>query len=395
VRWQHASRVAVAGVGFSPIERRTTRPLGVFALEAAQAAVADCGLTLRDIDGLATYPPAPFLGAANRDGEDIITVEFFLTAPGMGEVAWYSQAGEGLVCTAVRDAVNALVAGACTHVLVWRAMYVPPGTYGSSRANEVTGDDQFTAPWGCVSPLQWHALAYRRYLETYGAKREDMAALVLNSRRNANHNEHAVFSGRTLSAEEYLAVRMITDPLCLFDCDTPVTACVAVVLTTAERARDLRHHPAYVASVAQQTVNRSHLIHYTLHDHIESGKAMADRLWRDAGLGPSDMSAAQLYDGFAPSTWYWLEAAGFCGRGEAHAFTQDGRIALGGQLPLNTFGGSLSQGRLHGMGHIAEAVLQLQGRAGPRQVADASAIAVFDGSPMLRSSGIVLTSEPV
>jgi acetyl-CoA acetyltransferase len=167
-----------------------------------------------------------------------------------------------------------------------------------------------------------------------------------------------------------------------------------MVLTTVERARDLRHRPALVGAVAQQTVNRSHPIHYTLHDHVDSGKAMADRLWRDAGLGPSDMSAAQLYDGFAPSTWYWLEAAGFCGRGEAHAFTQNGRIALGGELPLNTFGGSLSQGRLHGMGHIAEAVLQLQGRAGPRQVPDASAIAVFDGSPMLRSSGIVLTNAP-
>lgn len=394
MRWEHAGRVAVAGVGFSPIERRTMRPLGVFALEAAQAAVADCGLTLADVDGLATYPSAPFLSAANRNGEDIITVEFFLNAPGMGEVTWYSQAGEGLVCTAFRDAVNALIAGACTHVLVWRAMYVPPGTYGKSQANEVRGDDQFTAPWGCVSPLQWHALAYRRYLNAYGAKREDMAALVLSSRHNANLNEHAVFSGRTLGAEEYRSARMITDPLCLFDCDTPVTACVAMVLTTVERARDLRHRPALVAAVAQQTVNRSHAIHYTLLDHVDSGKAMADRLWRDCGLGPSDMSAAQLYDGFAPSTWYWLEAAGFCGRGEAHAFTQNGRIALGGELPLNTFGGSLSQGRLHGMGHIAEAVLQLQGRAGPRQVPDASAIAVFDGSPMLRSSGIVLTNAP-
>lgn len=394
MRWENAGRVAIAGVGFSPIERRTTRPLGAFALQAAEAAVADCGLTLRDIDGLATYPSAPFLGAANRDGEDIISVEFFLSEPRIGEIAWYSQAGEGLVCTAVRDAVNALVAGACAYVLVWRAMYVPPGTYGSTASREAAGDAQFTAPWGCVSPLQWHALAYRRYLETYGAERAAMAALVLSSRRNANRNEHAVFSGRTLSAEEYNSARMITDPLCLLDCDTPVTACVAAVLTTADRARDLRHRPAYVASVGQQTANRSHPVHYTLHDHIESGKPMADRLWRDAGLGPAEMSAAQLYDGFAPSAWYWLEAGGFCGRGEAHAFTQDGRIALGGALPVNTFGGSLSQGRLHGMGHIAEAVLQLQGRAGPRQVPDAAAIAVFDGSPMLRGSGIVLTRGP-
>jgi acetyl-CoA acetyltransferase len=391
--WQHRGKVAIAGVGFSPIERRSETPLGVHALTAAREAVEDCGLSIGDIDGLATYPPAPFLGAVNRDGEDIITVEFFLSQHGFGNVRWYSQAGEGLVLTALRDAVNALVAGACTYAMVWRAMYVPPGSYGRSTLHEAAGDDQFTAPYGCVSPIQWHALAYRHYLETYGASREAMAALALNSRRNANRNPHAIFAGRTLAPEEYRTARMISDPLCLFDCDVPVTACVALVLTTAERARDLRHAPAHVAAVAQQTVNRQAPIHYTLHDHIASGKPLADQLWRDSGLGPADMAAAQTYDGFAPSTWYWLEAAGFCGRGEAHAFIQDGRIALDGALPVNTFGGSLSQGRLHGMGHIAEAVLQLSGRAGERQLGDPGAIAVFDGSPMLRGSGMVLTRD--
>jgi acetyl-CoA acetyltransferase len=217
---------------------------------------------------------------------------------------------------------------------------------------------------------------------------------VLNSRANANRNDHAIFAGRPLSEADYIAARMITDPLCLLDCDVPVTACVAMVMTTAERARDLRHKPALIAAVAHQTAVRQHPIHYTLHDHIESGKPLADRLWRDAGLGPRDMSAAQLYDGFAPSTWYWLEACGFCGRGEAPAFTQDGRIALDGALPLNTFGGSLSQGRLHGMGHLVEAVLQLSDRAGPRQIPDANAIAVLDGSPMLRGSGAIFIRDP-
>ena len=392
--WEHAGKVAVAGIGFSAIERRTARPLGAFALDAAVAAVADCGLKISDIDGLATYPSAPFVGAANRDGEDVITVEFFLTQKRMGEIAWYAQAGEGLVCASVRDATNALLAGACKYVLVWRAMYVPPGTYGSAAMRHATGDAQFTAPYGVVSPLQWHALVYRRYLETYGAKRESMAALVLNSRANANRNDHAIFADKKLTPADYASARMIADPLCLLDCDVPVTACVAMVMTTTERARDLRNRPALVAAVAHQTAVRHHPIHYTLHDHIESGKPFADRLWRDAGLGPKDRSAAQLYDGFAPSTWYWLEACGFCGRGEAHAFTQGGRIALDGELPLNTFGGSLSQGRLHGMGHLAEAVLQLTGRAGPRQLPDPHAIAVLDGSPMLRGSGAIFTRDP-
>ena len=391
--WEHKGKIAIAGVGFSPIERRSPTPLGNFAMTAAQNAVADCGLELSDIDGLATYPAAPFLGAVNRNGEDIITVKFFMSDPRLGEVRWYSQPGEGMVISAMRDAVNALISGACHYALVWRAMYVPPGSYGSTAMKTAIGDAQFTAPYGCVSPLQWHAFVYRRYMETYGATRESMAALVLTSRQNANRNEHAVFSGRPLTHEEYMSARMIADPLCLFDCDTPVTACVATVLTTAERARDLRRPPAYVAAIGQQTANTAQFIYYTLHDYIKTGKPVADRLWADAGMGPADMAAAELYDGFAPSALYWLEAAGFCKRGEAHSFIQDGRIALGGQLPVNTFGGSLSQGRLHGMGHIAEAVLQVTDRAGVRQIPNAGAVAIFDGSPMLTGGGMIVTRD--
>lgn len=392
--WANKGRVAIAGIGFSQIERRTSRPLGSHAMAAADAALADCGLGYDDIDGLATYPLAPFIGALQRDGEDVINVGFFLSQPRMKNVVWYSQVGEGLVATALRDATNALIAGACTHVMVWRAMYVPPGTYGRAKMREAAGDQQFTAPYGCLSPLQWHALRYRNYLETYGKKREQMAAFVLNSRANANKNEHAIFSGRPLSPDDYLSARMISDPLCLLDCDVPVTGCVAMVLTTAERARDLRQKPAYVAAIGQQTSNLAHNISYTTFDHFDTGKPLADRLWRDAGFGARDLSAGQLYDGFAPSALYWLECAGFCGRGEALDYIQDGRIAIGGEMPINTFGGSLSQGRLHGMGHVAEAVLQLSDRAGPRQIADASAIAVFDGSPMLRGSALVLTRDP-
>jgi len=392
--WEHKGKIAVAGVGFSPIERRSNQPLGRHALTAAHAAVDDCGLKLSDIDGLATYPQAPHLAAVNRDGEDVITVEMFLNEPQIGAVSWYSEAGNGLVVTAVRDAVNALLAGACTYALVWRAMYVPPGAYGVANASAALGDAQFTLPYGCVSPIQWHAIAYRNYLEKHGLKRESLAALALNSRLNANRNEHAIFTDRTLTHEDYMDARMISDPLCLFDCDVPVTACVAMVLTTSERARNLKHDPAYVAAIGQQTTNRENRLHYMLHDHIFSGRPLVDQLWSDSGLQPQDIAVAQLYDGFAPSALYWLEAAGFCGRGEAMDFIQDGRIALDGDLPVNTFGGSLSQGRLHGMGHIAEAVLQISGRAGPRQVKNPNAIAVFDGSPMLRGGAMILTQDP-
>jgi acetyl-CoA acetyltransferase len=391
--WPDSCGVAIAGVGFSEIHRRSQRSLGAYAVAACRAALADCGLTFADIDGLATYPTAPFSGAANLDGEDVITPEFFLSHKQTGEISWYSQAGAGLVVAAVRDAVNALLAGACRYVLVWRAMYVPPGVYGRGASGPVNGDAQFSAPHGLMSPLQWHALAYQRYRHRYGMYREAMATLAVNSRRNANLNTHAIFADRALSVEDYLSARIISDPLCLYDCDVPVTACAAIVLTTAERARHLRQPSVQIAAIAHQSVVRPPKLHYALHDHIESGAPLAQALWRQSGLGPADMSVAQLYDGFSPSVLYWLEAAGFCDRGEAWSYIQDGRIALTGDLPVNTFGGSLSQGRLHGMGHLVEAVLQLRGDAGARQIRDANAVCVLDGSPLLRGAGLVLTKE--
>ena len=187
---------------------------------------------------------------------------------------------------------------------------------------------------------------------------------------------------------------MVSDPLRLLDCDIPLQGCVALLMTTAERARDLRQKPAYLAGFAMNTLARPPVIDYTQLDHYESGRETSDALWQSAGLGAGDMGAAMLYDGFSPSTLYWLESAGFCGRGEALDFIQNGRIAIEGEMPVNTFGGSLCQGRLHGMGHAAEAVLQATGRAQARQAKRADAVCVFSGSPMFRGSGIIITSEP-
>jgi acetyl-CoA acetyltransferase len=197
-----------------------------------------------------------------------------------------------------------------------------------------------------------------------------------------------------MSRDDYMNARMIADPLCLFDCDIPIEGCAALVLTTAERARDLSQPPAYIAGYGQHTAARPVLFTYTVDDYMVSGGSTARKLWSSSGLGPSDVNAAQLYDGFSPSTYYWLEAAGFCPQGEAFRFVQDGRIALEGELPVNTFGGSLSEGRLHGMGHLAEAVYQVSGRAGPRQIPGCTMSVAIDGSPMLRGSGIAFTSQP-
>jgi acetyl-CoA acetyltransferase len=298
-----------------------------------------------------------------------------------------------MVASAVIEAVNALLAGVCRHVLVWRAMRRPPGTYGAWTETHVGGEAQFTAPYGLTGIVATHALAFRRYLHRYSAPRESLAEVAVTSRANAHLNPHAVFRDRPLTREDYRDARVIADPLCLYDCDVPVQGCAALVLTTTERARDLVDRPARIAAYAQQTARRAPVLEslYTLDDHVALGRSTTDVLWSRAGLGPGDVDVAQLYDGFAPSVWYWLEAAGFCGEGEAHHFVLDGRIARDGALPVNTFGGSLSEGRLHGMGHLIEAARQVTGRAGPRQVADAHTAVALDGSPLLRNAGLVLT----
>jgi len=393
--WTGRGKTAVVGVGFSELTRNTETSLGRLALDACHAAIADAGLRTVAIDGVCTYPDQPFQGAGSRDGVDLISAVYVINHMNLApEIGWYAQISNGMIPSTLVEGCNALLAGVCNYVLVWRALHQPKGAYGAWRATTAAGDSQFTAPYGFANVFQVHAAAYRRYMEEYGATREQMATLVTNSRHNANLNEKAYFYRTPMTREDYLNARMIADPLCLFDCDIPVEGCAALVLTTAERAQDLRHPPAYIAGYGQHTARRPTLPVYMLDDYMACGASTANKMWQRAGLGPADVNVAQLYDGFSPSTYYWLEAAGFCPRGEAARFVQGGRIALSGELPVNTFGGSLSEGRLHGMGHLAEAVYQVTGRAGPRQAPGANVAVAIDGSPLLRGAGIVFTSAP-
>ncbi len=364
-------KTAIVGTGYSEITRRPQKPLGLLAVDACRAALDDAGLKPAQIDLVNHLPLAP-------------------------DIRWYAQIETGMIASPIIEAANALVAGACDYVLIWRAMHRPgPRASGAGGgAPRASGDAQFMAPWGCNTIIQWHALAWQRYMHRYGATREALAALALNSRRNANLNSRAFFYSDPMSREDYFNSRWIAEPLCLYDCDVPIDGCVALIVTTAERARDLNNPPAYIAGWGQNTARRRTLLHYALDDYMACGGSLARKLWASAGLGPADMAAAELYDGFNPSTLYWLEAAGFCKQGEGGSFVQNGRIALEGELPVNTFGGSLSEGRMHGMGHIAEAVRQVTGRAEKRQLAHAGAVCAIDGSPMLRGSGLVVTSSP-
>lgn len=395
-----AGKVAVVGIGGSRIERRSTRPIGQLTTDAIHAALADAGLGLADVDGLATYPELTHHGSPNIDGHDVVSVDFVARQLAIGpQVRWHVQT-DSMVQNAFVEGVNAVASGASDTCVVFRAMHNPVGRYNVFDDAQVAGEQQFYVPYGLHRGyLSWGA-AYGRYQHLYGATREDMSALILNNRVNAARNPRAYFRDVPLTMDDYLGARMLSDTICLFDLDIPVDGAIALVLTTAERAADLPGRAAYVAGYAQDVGGAGHRrssrlrVGPPLEDVQRTGREIVDKLWRGTGLTAEDVDVVQVYDGYSFFMYWWLEAAGFCGEGEAHQFAQGGRIALDGELPTNTFGGQLGEGRLHGIGHIAEAAAQASGRAGARQVDGADVSLALVGTLGTGSTAVAFTSEP-
>ncbi len=341
------NKTAIVGVGYTEMVRRTERSLGSYAVEASLQAIADAGLKPTDIDGYAGTPVAFGGSALHLDGVDETSERYMISALGLSNIRW-AQDMNGLTPFALVSAMQALAVGACDYALVVRAMYNPVGVrYNQSSEPRAGGPAQFTAPYGLV-PMGRHAQWLKRYMHDSGATKEDLFNVVKTLRNHAQLNPYAYWRGKDITLEDYLAARWIYEPLCLFDCDMPLTGAGAVVLTTADRAKDLPHPPAYISGFAST---------------YESG----DAVFEASGVGRDEIQAAQLYDGYIHMVWFWLERLGFCGKGEAHQFSRDGGISLGGALPVTTFGGSQGEGRLHGMGHIREGAMQVMGRAGERQ----------------------------
>ena len=387
-------KVAAVGVGYSAIERTSSRSLGVLAMEAIQRAVEDAGLAIEDIDGLATFPEIPVFGNPHVDGVDVVSTSYMVRMLGLeGKLRWHTHT-DNLVPNTFIETANAVAAGACDYAVIFRAMHNPGGRYNAYTSNLAVGRHQFTAPYGSHRGYQYYGSAYQRYMHLYGATREHMATLILNNRRNAHLNPNAYFRDVPLTKEDYMNARMLADPVCLLDCDIPVDGAAAIVLTSGERARALPNPPAYVAGYGQFS-SPSLSMGPPLEHLLEGAAAVADRMWEAAGIGPGDIRLAQFYDGYSFFVYFWLEACGFCKVGEAFEFIQDGRIELEGELPVNTFGGQLGEGRLHGMGHLAEAVLQTSGRAGERQVRSVDATLAAVGPMNGGSAAIVFTREPV
>jgi acetyl-CoA acetyltransferase/uncharacterized OB-fold protein len=389
-RYEHRS--AITGIGMSRLGRRLMIDPLRLTLDACRAAVADAGLTFNDIDGLATYP-----GGSNPAGfaeGGITAVEEALRL----RPVWYSGGlevpGPG---GSVVAAMLAVAAGLCRHVLCFRTMWqatqaelVRTGRM-AAETGRVGPPMDFTAPAGMLSAAHPLAIGASHYMHRYGATRETLGWIALNARANAARNPTAIYRD-PLTMDDYLSARMVTTPFGLYDCDVPCDGAVAVVISAAETASNLAQPPVWIDAVGTQITEPVTWDQSTL-THEPQVLGPAAHLWSRSRYRPVDVDLAELYDGFTFNCLSWLEGLGFCGIGEAKDFLDGGkRIALDGELPLNTHGGQLSHGRTHGFGLLHEAVTQLRQQAGDRQVARAH-VAVVSSGGLTPSSAMLLADH--
>jgi len=377
------SQVVLTGVGRSRLGRRLmVDPLSL-TVEAAEAAIADAGLTTADIDGLSTYPGPASMGMSEGG---ITALEEALRLRPTWINGGIELPGPG---GAIIAAMLAVAAGLCRHVLcfrtVWESTFSRLGM--AQPAGRATGDMAWRLPFGAFSPANWLALNASQYLHRYGATRELFGHVAINGRRHAARNPAAIYR-EPITMDDYLTARPISWPFGLYDCDVPCDGSVAVVVSDRATAADLPRPAVGVEAVGTQVLERISWDQSTL-THEPQVLGQAAHLWTRTDLRPADVDLALLYDGFTFNAVSWLEALGFCGLGEAKDFIGDGSaIGLGGALPVNPHGGQLSEGRTHGFGFVYEAVVQLRGAAGPRQVVDARTAVVTSGGGT--PSGVLL-----
>jgi acetyl-CoA acetyltransferase/uncharacterized OB-fold protein len=392
VRPMHAGprpedQAAITGIGMSQIGRRLMRPPLSLAVEAVRAAVADAGLDLADVDGLSTYPGAMPGDIGFGEGG----VGALEDALGL-RPTWYNGGMETFgPGGSVVAAVLAVATGMARHVVcfrtVWQATFAAQmraaatsgrdNPYGglSSQAKRVAG---YSGPYGVGSAANHLAMCASHHFRRYGTTRETLGWIALNQRANAALNPKAIYR-EPLTMDDYLSARPISTPFGLYDCDVPADASIAIVVSRRDAAKDLRHAPILVEAMGTQITERITWDQSTL-THEPQVLGPSAHLWSRTTLRPDDVDVALLYDGFTFNCLSWLEALGFCGIGEAKDFLDGGKnIARDGAVPVNPHGGQLSAGRTHGMGLFHEAVVQLRGDAGERQVRDAKVAVVTSG----------------
>lgn len=349
-------RTAIVGIGQTVFGKGLQDSELSLACQAISAAIDDAGLRPEEVDGLVMFSMEN-----GREAEVARNV-------GLGDITYFGEIGYGggAGCGTVGHAAMAVATGQCEVAVAWRARKRSgkasrPWAQVQSR---LSGPTQWSRPFGLLRPVDEIAMLARRYMHEFGATRDHLANVALAFRKHANRNPNAMMYDRPLTREQYMAARWISEPLCLFDNCLETDGALAVVVVSAERARDLRQPPVYIHAFAQSIPRQHHVMtnYFTADPLLGPSYACARLLWRQSDFTPQDVPVAQLYDAFSPLILLSLEGYGFCARGEGGPFTDNGALEWpDGRLPTNTAGGGMSEAYVHGFNLILEGVRQMRG----------------------------------
>ncbi len=382
---------AVAGIGATEFSKASGRSEMQLACEATVAALEDAGIEPSEVDGMVTF-------TADTNPEIEIA-----RLTGIGDLKFFSRIhhGGGAACGTVQQAAMAVAEGIADVVVVYRAFNERSGhRFGTGvqdrpvAANAEAAHFSWYAPFGLLTPAQWVAMFGRRYMHETGATSEDFGRVSVADRHHAANNPKAFFYEQPITLEDHQNSRWIVEPLHLLDCCQESDGGQALVVTSLERARDLKQPPAVIVGAAQGSGEDQQMMTSYYRDSITGIPEMglvARQLYEQAGIGPDDIQTAVLYDHFTPFVLCQLEEFGFCGKGEAKDFVRDGHLEMDGRLPTNTHGGQLGEAYIHGVNGIAEGVRQVRGTS-VNQVSGVENVLVTAGTGV-PTSGIILRPD--
>ena len=377
---------AIAGIGQTTYSKCSGVSELALACEAVSRAIDDAGIEPGEVDGLVTY---------TLDSSDEVEVA---NSVGLGDLTLFSQInyGGGAAVGLVHQAAMAVATGSAKNVVVWRGMNGRSGKrMGQGVSGTIISSDIIHWSWymvyGMLTPASWIAAFTTRYMHEYGATSEHLGRIAIAQRKFALNNPNAAGYGKPLTMDDYLSSRLVAEPLRLYDCCQETDGGCALLITSVERARDLRQKPAVIRAVCQASSRGQEQMTSFYRDDMTALPEMelaARQVYAQSGLGPDDIDAACLYDAFTSEILVQLEAFGFCARGEAKDFIADGALEIGGRLPNNTHGGLLSEGYIHGVNNIAEGARLIRGTScnqpeGVEHVLISSGVGVPTGAMIL------------
>ena len=381
-------KCAIAGIGWTKYTKASGVSTLALAAEACKKAIDDSGLPIDEVDGIVTH-----------NMNDSCSPQDVAASLGLPELRWHEEHWVGGAGSArmVAEAAMAIICGMATNVVCFRAMNGRSGRRlgGTGERPSTTGEGQFLYPYGWTSFIHACCLFASRHMALYGTTERQLGAIAIAQHKHAMLNDRAMLR-KPITMDDYLNSKMIAYPFHIYDITLETDGACAVLVTTSERAKDLKKKPVYIMSAAHGggpdnsafDMNSGAFLRTPEPSNMYS-HYVAKHLFGMAGITPQDVDVAEIYDEVTMAALVQLEDFGFCKKGEGGPFVESGAIELGGKLPLNTHGGFLCEGYIHGINHVAEAVQQLRGECGARQVKDAE-IAITSGVGITVGSALLL-----